>query len=243
VTFSGVNLGLKRVVLWALLLALVLALLGTLIWLAGRYETSQIQNRLDRDAAESVLDIRNGLARNVQSFQALPSNSATADAWLAPATDLLRQRREVLRLERRSESLAVLEFVDSSYHRPVFERLSRSTAQSDVSAACAAARKVSGAAYSSSYFLPQSDGLGIEVFDMCLPITTTGRVSGYTVATYELQELLSELVNKQLAHGQNLSLTEAIACLSLASCWNCPVSRWCCALKAALACLGCFPMC
>ena len=195
--------------LWAPLLALVLALLGTLVWLAGRYETSQIEGRLERDAAESVLDIRNGLTRNVQSFQALQSSSPTADTWLFPATDLLRERREVMRLEWRSDGLEILGFVDSPYRNPVFERLSRSTTQADVSTACGAARRFSGAAYSSSYFLPQPDGLGIEVFDMCLPIMTAGRLAGYTVVTYALHELLSEMVSKQLARGQSLSFTEA----------------------------------
>lgn len=207
--FSSATLGLRRFVLWVLLLALVLALLGTLVWLAGRYETSQIEARLERDAAESVLDIRNGLTRHIQSFQALQSSSPTTDSWLFPATDLLRERREMMRLEWRSDALEVLSFVDSPYRNPIFERLSRSTTQADVSAACAAARRLSGAAYSSSYFLPQPDGLGIEVFDMCLPIMAAGRLAGYTVATYALHELLSELVNKQLARGQSLSFTEA----------------------------------
>ncbi|NQW94171.1 MAG: PAS domain S-box protein [Polaromonas sp.] len=195
--------------MWALLLALVLALLGTLVWLAGRYETSQIKARLERDAAESVLDIRNGLTRNIQSFQALQSSSPTTDAWLFPATDLLRERREIMRLEWRNETLNVLTFVDTPYRQPIFERMGRSTAQADVRAACAAARRFSGAAYSGSYFMPQPDGLGVEVLDMCLPIISAGRLVGYSVATYALHELLAELVNKQLARGQNLSFTEA----------------------------------
>ncbi len=201
--------GHKRFVLWALLLALVLALLGTLVWLAGRYETSQIESRLERVAAESVLDIRNGLTRNVQSFQALQRSGQTVDAWLLTATDLLQNRREIMRLEWRNAALGVLGFVDSPYRTPVFERMSRSTAQDDVSVACTAARRLSGSAYSSSYFLPQPDGLGIEVLEMCLPITAAGRLVGYTVATYALHEVLAELVSKQLARGQSLSFTEA----------------------------------
>ena len=206
--FSTRAPGRKRFVLWALLLALVLALLGTLVWLAGRYETSQIEARLERDAAESVLDIRNGLTRNIQSFQALQTSGQTTDTWLFPTTDLLRARREIMRLEWRNAALDVLGFVDSPYRNPVFERLGRSTAQADVNAACTAARRLSGAAYSTSYFLPQTDGLGVEVFDLCLPIMAAGRLVGYTVATYALHELLAELVSKQLARGQSLSFTE-----------------------------------
>lgn len=207
--FSTRVVGRRRFVLWSLLLALVLALLGTLVWLAGRYETSQIEARLERDATESVLDIRNGLTRNIQSFQALQSSNPTTDAWQFPATDLLRERREVMRLEWRNDALEVLTFVDTPYRQPIFERLTRSTTQADVIAACTAARRLSGAAYSSSYFLPQPDGLGIEVSDMCLPIMAAGRLVGYTVATYALHELMSEMVNKELARGQSLSLTEA----------------------------------
>ena len=206
--FPIANLGRRRFVLWTLLLALVLALLGTLVWLAGRYENSQIESRLERDAAESVMDIRSGLTRNIQSFQALQSNSPTTDAWLLSATDLLRARREVMRLEWRDAALGVLSFVDSPYRTPIFERLSRSTTEADIGTACASARKVSGAAYSSSYFLPQPDGLGVEVFDMCLPVMASGRLAGFTVATYALPAVLSELVGKQLARGQSLSFTE-----------------------------------
>ena len=201
--------GRKRFVLWGLLLALVLALLGTLVWLADRYETSQKEAQLERDAAESVLDIRNGLTHNIQSFQALQTGAQTTNAWQFPATDLLRERREIMRLEWRNAALDVLGFVNSAYRNPVFERFGRSAAQADVNAACTAARRLSGAAYSHSYFLPQPDGLGVEVFDMCLPIMAAGRLVGYTVATYALHELLAEMINKQVARGQSLSFTEA----------------------------------
>jgi len=209
VKFSTRVPGRRRFVLWGLLLALVLALLGTLVWLAGRYENSQIEAQLERDATESVLDIRNGLTRNIQSFQALRNSGQTTDSWLFPATDLVRARREIMRVEWRNDALDVLGFVDSPYRNPIFERLDRNTAQADVNAACAAARRLSGAAYSSSYFLPQPDGLGVEVFDMCLPIMAAGRLAGYSVVTYALHELLAELVSKQLARGQSLSFTEA----------------------------------
>jgi hypothetical protein len=61
----------RRVSLWLLLLALVVSLLGILIWLAGRYASGMVQSRLERNAAEAVGDIRSGLNRNIQAFQAL----------------------------------------------------------------------------------------------------------------------------------------------------------------------------
>lgn len=199
----------RRWSLWALLLVLVVALLGILVWLAGRYESSMVQSRLEHDAAETVTDIRSGLTRNIQSFQALQSSERTPGAWHAPAAELLREHREIMRLEWRNESLDVLAFVETPYRTSVFERLGRAGMQADVGLTCTTARRLSGSAYSTSYFMPQPDGLGLEVLDMCLPIVVAGRLTGYTVATYSLQDILGELVGRQLARGVGLSFTEA----------------------------------
>ncbi len=204
--------GVRRSALWLLLLALLGALLGTLVWLAGRYEASQIQSRLERDAAEIVTDIRTGLTRNIQGFQAmatLQSNKRPTDEWQTPVAAVLREHREIMRMEWRSESLEVLAYANTPYRSPVFERLGRATAQADVSLACSTARRLSGPAYSTSYFMPQSDGLGFEMLDMCMPIVASGRLVGYTVATYSLQDILAELVGKQMVRGQSLAFTEA----------------------------------
>ena len=122
---------------------------------------------------------------------------------------MLLAHREVVRLEWRNAALEVLQFVDTPYRGPVFERLARSSLQADVNLACSTAGRLSGAAYSSSYFVPQFDGLGLEVLDMCLPVMAAGRLAGYSVSTYSLQDMLGELVGKQLARGAGLSFTEA----------------------------------
>ncbi|CAN5126730.1 PAS domain S-box protein [soil metagenome] len=199
----------RRGSLWFLLLALVAALLGLLIWLAGRYESSRVQSRLDHNAVEAAADIRSGLNRNLQAFQALHARERSVDAWEVPAAQLLREHREILRLEWRDSMLDMLGFVETPFRMSVFERLDRASLQADVSLACTAARRTSGAAYSPSYFLPQADGLGMEVTDMCLPLMDAGHLTGYVVATYSLQNLLSELISKPLLQGVGLSLTEA----------------------------------
>ena len=91
----------------------------------------------------------------------------------------------------------------------MFERLERGSVQADLNLTCTAARRLSGAAYSSSYFTPQPGGLGLEVMDMCLPVVAAGRLTGYTVTTYSLQDMLGELVARQLVRGVTLSFTEA----------------------------------
>ena len=195
--------------LWIVLVALVCALLTTLVWLAGRYEASQVQSRLEHDALEIVTDIRAGLTRNIQSFQALQPSVVSPEVWRLQGLDLLRQHREIMRLEWRSDSLEELAHAQTPYRTDVFERFSRSSVQADVFVACSTSRRLSGSAYSISYFVPQADGLGYEMVDMCMPIVISGRLVGYMVATYSLQDILSEMVSKQLARGQALSFTEA----------------------------------
>ena len=199
----------RRWALWALLVALLLGLLSTLVWLAGRYESSQVQSRLEQDAAQTATDIRGALTRNVQSLQALQANSPSPDAWRFPAAQLLREHREVVLLEWRNAALAPVSSVETPYRTSVFERLGRTSALADVEFACAAASRFSGPAYSSSYFLPRADGLGLEVLDMCVPVVAGGRLVGYLVATYSVPDILSELVGKQLARGLGLAFTEA----------------------------------
>lgn len=198
----------RRKMLWTALALLVVALLVTLVWLAGRYEASQVQSRLERDAADAVGDIRSALSRNVQSLQALQFKDPTPGAWAADAAGLLRQHRELVRIEWRDGAQHALALADTPYRAPVFDRLGRESAQSEVNQVCATARRISGPAYSSSYFVPMADGLGIEVMELCMPLVSTGRVTGYLVATYSLQDVLDELVGRQLARSQEVSFTE-----------------------------------
>jgi two-component system sensor histidine kinase DctS len=200
---------LQRWALWGSLAALVATLLVTLIWLAGRYEAEQVQAALERDSAEALRDIRSALTRNVQSLQALQAGSPTVPAWVPEAQRLLHERRELLRIEWRDSQLAVTAAVDTPFRPPVFARLGRANAQADVSLACQNARRGSSPGYAPSTFVPQADGLGLEVMELCLPQVTGGQLTGYVVATYSLAEILSGLVGPHLTRSQEVSFTEA----------------------------------
>ncbi len=195
--------------LWGLLIALVAALLVTQVWLAGRYEASQVQTKLERDTTDALGDIRSALTRNVQSLQALQSGAPTPASWSQDAAHLLRDHREWIRLEWRDAGLATIAAVDTPYRAPPFSRLGRGNAQGDVALACTNARRVSGPAYSASYFVPQIDGLGLEVMELCLPQVTAGQLTGYVIGTYSLAEILSGMVGPQIMRSQEVSFTEA----------------------------------
>ncbi|MBU3646604.1 MAG: PAS domain S-box protein [Limnohabitans sp.] len=199
----------RRRVLWVLLVALVIAMLSTLVWLAGRYEVGQVQNRIDRDAADAVSDIRTALTRNVQSLQALQYADRATVPWQQDATALLREHREWLRLELRDLDLRVIKSVDTSFRAPIFKRMGREANQPEVVQACGVARRQSGPGYGASTYVPQANGMGVEIMDLCLPVITDGHLTGYTVATYALAEILTNMVGPQLTRSQEVSFTES----------------------------------
>lgn len=202
----------RRWSLWTLLVALVAAMLVTLVWLAGRYEASVVQDQIERDASDAVADIRAGLARNLLSLQALQTLQVgpfDTQRWEAQALALLREHRELVRIEWRSPSLRLQAYVDSPFHAIEWADDVRVEPHSDTALACANARRLSGPAYSSSYFQPHGDGLGSELIEFCVPPSAGDRNAGYLVATYSLHSILTEMVGHGLTRRQEVSFTEA----------------------------------
>ena len=195
--------------LWAALLLLVLTLLGVLIFLAAEYEESRDQTALEQDAAALASDIRSGLVRNVQTLQSLHSVAPTADSWAFPAADLIAQHREIVRLEWRDNAQRTIAERDTPFVPDLFGYLDRDQALPEVRLACDHARRLSGPAYSSSYFWPLRHGKGLELIEMCLPVARAGLPNGFLVATYSLPGLLSELTNRDLVRGRGLAFNEA----------------------------------
>ncbi|WP_295855710.1 ATP-binding protein [uncultured Xylophilus sp.] len=199
----------RRWSLWPLLVALVASMLVTLVWLAGRYEASQVQSRIERDVGDAVADIRAGLYRNLQSLQALQSDQADPAAWAEGGGRLLRERREFLRIERRDRSLNLRQAADTPYRPlPSAGEPGREMPPADLQLTCAAARRSGSAAYSPTFFLPRPGGLGVEVVELCVPQLADGHVTGYIVARYGLQEILVDLVGPQITRHQDISFTE-----------------------------------
>lgn len=195
----------QRWFLWVILAVLVIALLATVVWLAGRHEVEQVQTALDRDTADAVSDLRSGLQRNAQSLRASQVGGMDREHWPIEAAALLREHREWLRLEWRDAALRPLAAVDTPYRQRVFENASRGPEQSDVTLACAAARKAGTPAYSPSHYVPFVPSGGLEVMELCMPVEG----GGYLVATYSLRDTLIELVAPTLTRGQEVAFTEA----------------------------------
>ena len=198
----------RRFSLWIALVLLVVALLVTLVWLAGRYEASQYQDELDRDTADAAIDIRNGFDQNVLILQNLQNKALPQKLWQAEIANLLSQNRDWLRVEKRDLQGISLDAVSSPLKPALFNDKSRMGEHVETMQACLRARRLNGPAYSRSYFVPQSNGLGLEVMEVCLPMIERGNTAGFTLLTYSLQEVLSARLGETYGQRNQISFVE-----------------------------------
>ena len=198
----------RRFSLWIALVGLVVALLVTLVWLAGRYEASQYQAELDRDTADAVTDIRNGFNRHIVSLQTLQVKSLPSKLWQVEVQLLLSQNRAWLRVERRDRQGLVLDALVSPFKPTLFDDQKRMNEQAEIVQTCLRSKRLNGPAYSRSYFVPQANGIGLEVMEMCLPILVQGRAVGFTLLTYGLQEILATELGETYGRRNEISFIE-----------------------------------
>lgn len=191
----------RRISLWIALVGLVVALLVTLVWLAGRYEASQYQAELERDAADAVSDIRGSFGRHVLNLQSLQAKGVSPKFWQSEVSSMLSQNREWLRLERRDAQGAIVSFVDSPLREPIIDARTRLNEQAEIMQTCLRAKRLNGPAYSRSYFVPQTNGLGLEVMELCLPALEQGVHVGFTLLTYGLQDILASQLGDKIGRA------------------------------------------
>jgi two-component system sensor histidine kinase DctS len=198
----------RRWLLWGALLLLVGPLLGVLVFLAAAYEEGRDQAALERDAEALASDIRSALFRNVQTMQSLHSVAPTPDSWVNGAAEVLQRHREMVRLEWRAPDRRLLIARDSMYIGDLFGAMGRTQSLPQMRQACDTAQRLSGPAFSPSYFWPMGDGTGFELIDMCLPVARSGQSNGFLVVTYSLPGVLAELTDRERIRGRTLAFTE-----------------------------------
>ncbi|WP_286998635.1 MULTISPECIES: two-component system sensor histidine kinase NtrB [Comamonas] len=191
-----------------MLVVLVAGMLIMMVWLAGRYEASQVQDKLDRDAAQAVVEIRASLNRNLQDLQAVNALHTTPEQWSVHVAEMLQVRRELLRVEWRDADMHILRFAETPYRAIEWESGSREESFSNVVTACANAKRTSSSTYSSSYFQILGEAMGAELMEVCLPQMEDGQLKGFMVGTYSLQNILLTQLSKNLTQSQEVSFTE-----------------------------------
>ncbi|WP_372659590.1 nitrogen regulation protein NR(II), partial [Hydrogenophaga sp.] len=207
-----------RWLLWSALLLLVGLLIAVLVFLADDYELGREQAALEQDAASVVSDIRSALTRNSQTLMSLHTGAISAADWAAPAAQILAQRREIVQLQWRDGPLRLLAAADSPlqlmatadspFLADLYGYLGRDQSLLNAREACAKASRLSGPAFSASYFWPMQGGKGLELMEMCLPLGASGESKGFLIATYSLTGMLQELTTKDIIRGRGLAFVE-----------------------------------
>jgi two-component system sensor histidine kinase DctS len=195
-----------RWLLWSLLITLLAGLMGLLAFLTGRYEASAVQSRLDAESNGLAGDIRNGLNRHQRALQTLTADQHAQ--WQSQSAELMQQNREIVRIEWRNEQLQIQFSQDTPARANVFNQIPRSQSQVDIRLTCGAAQRFNSPTFSSSYFLPQADGRGLELMDLCIAHQESGALTGYIVATYSLADILAGMVGPRLPRGHMLAFTD-----------------------------------
>lgn len=198
----------RRWSLWTMLVVLVAGMLIIMVWLAGRYEASQVQDKLDRDAAQAVVEIRSSLNRNLQDLQAVNALHVAPEQWSVRVAEIMQVRRELLRVEWRDAALRIVQVAETPYRVLEWDEAFREESFSNAVTACAHAQRTSSPSYSPSYFQILGEALGAELMEVCLPQMEGGQIKGFMVGTYALQNILSTQLSKNLTQSQEVSFTE-----------------------------------
>ncbi|MBL8328880.1 MAG: PAS domain S-box protein [Rubrivivax sp.] len=200
----------RRMLLWGALVGLLVVAQSLLVWLTVAYEHSRALEQVDMLGVEVGGDVKRNIGRAVQDLQALTWTDETeALPWAGRARAQLQARKELARLEWRDPALGIVEAVDSLYGQPLFERWPRSQMSQETELACKEAERGQSPRFSASYFVPQVEGRGQEVIDLCLPRQSKGRPAGFVVATFVLGAVLEAALPAGQAQRHEFSFIES----------------------------------
>ncbi len=202
-----------------MLVALLAVAQTLLVGLTVVYENKGAQEQVDAAAAAVSIELRQHAERDLEGLQALQWNDPTDAQWRRGAELLLHRHPELLHIEKRplqsprlpgNASVSPPITVDSPYRPPLFSHVPRTEMAADTELACATAQRHGTPAFSRSYFVPFSGGQGIEVIDVCLPVShSQGGASESVAATLSMPALLSQSASMELLRGHELSFVEA----------------------------------
>ncbi|MEO8279484.1 MAG: ATP-binding protein [Ideonella sp.] len=202
--------GRRRLWLWLALVCLLLIAQTALVWLTFNFEINRLQEEVESASSRIAADIRQALGRDLQSLQALGwRDDATSAQWRSEAIQLVLERRELLRIERRDLQMQIVSAVDGPYHPPIFSRLPRDAIEQETAVACSAAARVGGPTFSRSFFVPLPGDLGVEVVDVCIPVQRNSQFSSFVVASMSLPALIGDdVVDEQLLQAHELTFID-----------------------------------
>jgi two-component system sensor histidine kinase DctS len=198
----------RRALLWGALLLLLGVAQTLLVALTVRVEATRAQDDTEALATELAASLRNDLQRASRQLQALGWGQPPLAAWRGGAAELLKNRSDLRRIERRDARLAIVDALDTPYAPRLFEHMARSSLGVEAEVACSAARRVAAPMFSRSYYVPLAGGVGQEVVDLCVPVQQAGESAGYLVASIALAPLLEGALSARQGQRYELSFVE-----------------------------------
>ncbi|MDP4302928.1 sensor histidine kinase [Leptothrix discophora] len=198
----------RRVGIWLLLAALLVAVESSLLWLTWQNERNRLQDATEQATARAAVDVRRRLADASVALQQLLWAPLDAARFHVEAIETLRSRPELVRIEWRDARFELRAQVESALRTSVPGPLPREALKSDAEAACLTAQRFGIPIHSRSYFVPRQGGLGGEVVDLCVPQIIEGEVRGVLVATTLLAALLEQALPPELLQGHEVLLVE-----------------------------------
>lgn len=197
----------RRVLLWALLMALLVVAQSLLVALTLKYEESRAQEAAEAAAVEVAGALRRELLRQMQELQAFSALEPTASNWRASAEALMARRQGLERVEWRDTAGHVRVAADVS--PGLFTQLPREQLAVEVELSCGLATRNDSPNFSRSYFVPQASGRGAEVIDLCLPVQRGASTAGHLVGSFVLARVLDAALPPRETSRHEFSIVEA----------------------------------
>lgn len=201
----------RRALLWAALVLLLLVAQSLLVNFTIRYESTQAQDEVEHVAGNAAAGARRELLTAMQALQALAWTEALPSpetAWRAGAAELLTKRRDLKRVEWREPTLVVTEAVDTPYSPQLFTHLPRQALGVEAEVACTGARRTAAPMFSRTYFVPLGSGQGLEVIDLCVPVQQRGQALGFLVGSFALAQVLESAIAAGESRRHEFSFVE-----------------------------------
>ena len=200
---------LRRALLWGALMALLLVAQTLLVALTIDHEAGREQEETERAATETAAALRRELLQQVQTLQALAFGGQPNEAWQQEAAALLRPRMGLERVEWRDTALRVVAAADTPYTPTLFSQMPRQAFALEAELACGEARRSAAPSFSRSYFVPLAGGQGVEVMDLCVPVSRAGREAGFQVGSFALARMLEGALGAGDKRRHEFSIVEA----------------------------------
>ena len=200
---------LRRALLWGALLALLAVAQTLLLVLTVRYEEARAQDAAEAAVLEAATELRRELLRQMQALQSLAIAPQPRESWREAAQPLLKSRQGLERVEWRDLALTVTDSIDTPFAPTLQSQMPREAVDAEARVACDAARRTAAPMFSRSYFVPLPGGRGVEALDLCLPVQSAGRETGYLVGSLALPRLLELTTPRRDARRYEFALIES----------------------------------